>query len=231
MTSQELQIKIQSKSAEEILADYIGDFPIPFNEQVSVNYPEILEAMEEYASLSQAKEITDEEIEKAFPVKSETTALTTEYIKTNLNCRIGAKWYRQEQVKRKEMKTKEEILTEIIGTTDHVKRGTSIHILYVLQAMEKYASQFQSVEIPTDVNDKHEYHSCQHVEKYSKRYRMDKLLLTLAERKYIMFLSKEKVSVIYLSKFMEPEELGKLIRETKDRQNIKKRIKDVTASL
>jgi hypothetical protein len=69
------------------------------------------------------------------------------------------------------------------------------------------------------------------VEKYSKRYHIDKLLLTLAERKYIMFLSKEKVSVIYLSKHMEPEELGKLIKETKSRQDIKQRIKNVTASL
>jgi hypothetical protein len=69
------------------------------------------------------------------------------------------------------------------------------------------------------------------VEKYSKRYHMDKLLLTLAERKYIMFSSKEKVLVIYLSKYMEPEELGKLIKETKDRQNIKQRIKNVAGSL
>lgn len=69
------------------------------------------------------------------------------------------------------------------------------------------------------------------VEKYSKRYHMDKLLLTLAERKYIMFLSKEKVSVIYLSKYMEPEELGQMIRETKDRQNIKKRIKNASSIL
>lgn len=69
------------------------------------------------------------------------------------------------------------------------------------------------------------------VAKYGKRYHMDKLLLTLAEHKYIMFLSKEKISVIYLSKYMEPEDLGKLIKETKTRQNIKQRIKNVTASL
>ncbi|MDP3643136.1 MAG: hypothetical protein Q8S54_08095 [Bacteroidota bacterium] len=69
------------------------------------------------------------------------------------------------------------------------------------------------------------------VDKYSKKYHIDKLLLTLAQRKYIMFLSKAKVSVIYLSKYMEPEDLGKLIRETKDRQNLKKRIRDSTASL
>ncbi|MDP3442491.1 MAG: hypothetical protein Q8T08_06470 [Ignavibacteria bacterium] len=69
------------------------------------------------------------------------------------------------------------------------------------------------------------------VEKYGKKYQMDKLLLTLAERKYIMFLSKVKVSVIYLSKYMEPEDLGKLIKETKESQNLKKRIRDATASL
>lgn len=69
------------------------------------------------------------------------------------------------------------------------------------------------------------------VAKYSKRYHMDKLLLTLAERKYIMFLSKEKVSVIYLSQYMEPEELGNLIKETKDRHNIKKRIKNASSNL
>jgi hypothetical protein len=69
------------------------------------------------------------------------------------------------------------------------------------------------------------------VETYSNRYRMDKLLSTLAERKYIMYLSKKKVSVIYLSKYMEPEELGKLIKETKERQNIKQRIRDAAASL
>lgn len=69
------------------------------------------------------------------------------------------------------------------------------------------------------------------VETYSNRYRMDKLLSTLAERKYIMYLSKKKVSVIYLSMYMEPEELGKLIKETKERQNIKQRIRDAAASL
>lgn len=69
------------------------------------------------------------------------------------------------------------------------------------------------------------------IETYSKKYHMDKLLLNLAERKYIMFLSKKQVSIIYLSKYMEPEELGKIIKETKDKQNIKQRIRNVTASL
>ena len=69
------------------------------------------------------------------------------------------------------------------------------------------------------------------IEKYSKKYQMNKLLLTLAEQKHIMFLSKPKVSVIYLSKYMEPEDLGKLIKETKDEQNLKKRIRVAAASL
>jgi hypothetical protein len=69
------------------------------------------------------------------------------------------------------------------------------------------------------------------VEKYKKRYHMDKLLMSLAERKYIMFLSKEKVSVIYMSTYMEPEELGKLIKDTKAKLNLKKRMKVVTDSL
>ena len=69
------------------------------------------------------------------------------------------------------------------------------------------------------------------VEKYCKRYHMDKLLLTLAERKYIMFLSKEKVSVIYLSKYMEPEELSKLIKETKSKQDLKNRIKNASTNI
>lgn len=69
------------------------------------------------------------------------------------------------------------------------------------------------------------------VEKYSKRYHMDRLLLTLAERGFIMFLSKPKVSVFYVSKYMEPEQLGQLIREAKNKQDLKKRMKAITASL
>lgn len=69
------------------------------------------------------------------------------------------------------------------------------------------------------------------VEKYGKKYQMDKLLMTLAEKKYIMFISKVKVSVIYLSKYMKPLELCKLIKETKDSQNLKKQIREAAASL
>ena len=69
------------------------------------------------------------------------------------------------------------------------------------------------------------------IEKYSKKYHMDNLLLTLAKQKQIMFLSKAKISVIYLSKYMEPEDLSRIIKETKVRQDLKKRIRDATASL
>lgn len=69
------------------------------------------------------------------------------------------------------------------------------------------------------------------VEKYSKRYHMDNLLLTLAEHKYIMFLSKKDVSVIYLSKYMEPDKLRDLINETKEKQNLQKRIREAGESL
>ena len=62
------------------------------------------------------------------------------------------------------------------------------------------------------------------VAKYSKRYQMDKLLLTLAERKYIMYLSKKDTRFIYVSKYMEPQELKDLINYTKEKQNLKKKI-------
>jgi hypothetical protein len=69
------------------------------------------------------------------------------------------------------------------------------------------------------------------VEKYSKKYQMDKLLLTLAENKFIMFLSKAKVSVLYLSKYMEPEELATIVKQTKERKDLRNRIRGATASL
>jgi hypothetical protein len=69
------------------------------------------------------------------------------------------------------------------------------------------------------------------VEKYSKRYHMDKLLATLVQRKYIMYYPRPNISVIYMSKYMEPEALVSLVRETKDKQDIKKRIRDAEARL
>lgn len=62
-----------------------------------------------------------------------------------------------------------------------------------------------------------------------------KLLETLSDRKFIMYLSKRGVSVIYISgSFMEPEELGRLVkqaRENKMKNSLKQRIKKVTACL
>lgn len=69
------------------------------------------------------------------------------------------------------------------------------------------------------------------VKKYSGRYQMDKLILALAERGFIMYLSKEKVSTIYFSKYMNPEELRDLVKHNKAQQNIKKKIKEVSAEL
>ncbi len=69
------------------------------------------------------------------------------------------------------------------------------------------------------------------VEKYSKRYHMDNLLLTLAERKFIMYLTKPKVSVIYFSKYMTPSELAAMIKEKKSMLDLKQQMKDATASL
>lgn len=69
------------------------------------------------------------------------------------------------------------------------------------------------------------------VTKYSKRWNMDKLMLSLAEHKFIMFLSKKQTSVIYVSRYMEPQELADLVRQSRNRYDIKKKIQDATASL
>jgi hypothetical protein len=69
------------------------------------------------------------------------------------------------------------------------------------------------------------------LKKYSKRYNMDKLLLTLAEQKFIMFLSKKQTSVIYVSRYMEPKELAELVKQSRNRNDLKKKMKDATASL
>jgi len=69
------------------------------------------------------------------------------------------------------------------------------------------------------------------VNKYGKRWNMDKLLLSLAERKFIMFLSKKATSVMYVSRYMEPEELAEVVRQSRSKYDLKKKIKDATASL
>lgn len=69
------------------------------------------------------------------------------------------------------------------------------------------------------------------IDKYSKRYNIDNLLLNLAERKFIMYLSKKATSVIYVSRYMEPQELADMVRNSRNRYNLKSKIKDATASL
>lgn len=66
------------------------------------------------------------------------------------------------------------------------------------------------------------------VKKYSKRYQMGKLLLMLAEKKFLMFLSKKQHRTIYLSAYMEPEELSRIVSESK---SLKQRMKDAASRL
>ena len=68
------------------------------------------------------------------------------------------------------------------------------------------------------------------VNKYSKRYHMDNLLLELAERKFIMHLSIKECRIMYFSKFMEPEELAKLIKAKKT-NSMKVKIKNAAKLL
>jgi len=46
-----------------------------------------------------------------------------------------------------------------------------------------------------------------------------------------MFLSKKQTSVIYVSRYMEPEELAELVKQSRNRNDLKKKMKDATASL
>jgi len=67
--------------------------------------------------------------------------------------------------------------------------------------------------------------------KYSQRYHMDNLLLTMAEMKYIMFLSIPKVSHIYFSRYMQPMELADLVKGKKTANNLKDEIKNAALSI
>jgi hypothetical protein len=62
------------------------------------------------------------------------------------------------------------------------------------------------------------------VEKYGKKYHMDKLLMMLAQRKFIMYLSRPKTKFMYVSHYMEPEDLSEYIRQTKASKDLKQRI-------
>ena len=69
------------------------------------------------------------------------------------------------------------------------------------------------------------------VERFSKRWPMDRLLLSLAEYKFIMYLTRPHVSVIYVSKYMDPEMLADLIRHSREKHNLKNKIKAASEKL
>lgn len=69
------------------------------------------------------------------------------------------------------------------------------------------------------------------VEKYSKRCHMDKLLKDLIKSGFIMYFSNQGWRYIYLSTYMEPEKLKKLIEKSNTKINIENRRKAVSASL
>ncbi len=69
------------------------------------------------------------------------------------------------------------------------------------------------------------------VTRFSKRWPMDKLLLALAEQKFIMFLTRPHVSVVYVSKYMEPDELAKLVKQSQDRYNLKDKIRKASQGI
>ncbi len=69
------------------------------------------------------------------------------------------------------------------------------------------------------------------IARFSKRWPMDKLLLSLAEQKFIMFLTRPHVSVVYVSKYMEPDELAKLVKQSQDRYNLKDKIKQASQGI
>lgn len=69
------------------------------------------------------------------------------------------------------------------------------------------------------------------VEKYSKRYQMDRLLLNLAERKFIMYLTRPHVSLLYVSKYMEPEELADMVRQSQEKYNLKNKIRTASQKI
>lgn len=69
------------------------------------------------------------------------------------------------------------------------------------------------------------------VEKYSNRCHMDKLLKDLIKSGFIMYFSNQGWRYIYLSTYMEPEKLKKLIEKSNTKINIENRRKAVSASL
>ncbi len=69
---------------------------------------------------------------------------------------------------------------------------------------------------------------------YSNRYYFNKLKNTLCERGFLMFLSRPHKRAIYISLFMPPEKLAKMINESQSRRtknNLLKRMSEAATSL
>lgn len=60
------------------------------------------------------------------------------------------------------------------------------------------------------------------IQKYSNRYWIDKLLTTLTQRKFIMYLARKHDRKLFVSKYMEPMELANLIKSRRDMRDLKK---------
>lgn len=69
------------------------------------------------------------------------------------------------------------------------------------------------------------------IERYGKRYQMDHLLHTLRDRGFIMYLSPGRRSSFYISKFMPPEDLAKLIKQSRNRYGMRERIRQAAATI
>lgn len=69
------------------------------------------------------------------------------------------------------------------------------------------------------------------VDKYKTRYWMDKLLFTLAQRKFIMYLTEKHKRLVYVSKYMEPKELADHIKERRDMRDLKQLQKEALQHL
>jgi len=59
--------------------------------------------------------------------------------------------------------------------------------------------------------------------KYSKRYQMDKLLMSLAEKKFIMYLARKHESIVYVSRYMEPDDLAGMINSNRESNGLRRK--------
>jgi hypothetical protein len=89
--------KEQSK-AETWLKENYNEFVV-HSTNTGRSIPFFCNMLEDYASQfkSQQSVITEEEIDLAFPIKSDCTALTSDYVRMNTYRREGAKWAIEKQ--------------------------------------------------------------------------------------------------------------------------------------